>query len=91
MNDHVSLLLQGYAAKRKLAELFESEGLGLADQISAGPSLAGGLRVPTREAVGGVLRSLWRVILRRASIAPVMVGIAFSSSSGVRKRCAGSF
>jgi hypothetical protein len=32
MNDHVSLLLQGYAAKRKLAELFESEGLGLADQ-----------------------------------------------------------
>ena len=32
MNDHVSLLLHGYAAKRKLAELFESEGLGLADQ-----------------------------------------------------------
>jgi hypothetical protein len=25
MNDHVSLLLQGYAAKRKLAELFESK------------------------------------------------------------------
>ena len=30
----------------------------LATEISAGPSLAGGLRVPTREAVGGVLRSL---------------------------------
>jgi hypothetical protein len=26
MNDHVSLLLQGYAAKRQLAELFQSEG-----------------------------------------------------------------
>jgi hypothetical protein len=26
MNDHVSLLLQGYAAKRHLAELFQSEG-----------------------------------------------------------------
>jgi hypothetical protein len=32
MNDHVSLLLQGYAAKRKLAELFQSEGLGQANQ-----------------------------------------------------------
>jgi hypothetical protein len=32
MNDHVSLLLQGYAAKRKLAELFESEGLRQANQ-----------------------------------------------------------
>ncbi|SRR6266436_4796766 len=32
MNDQVSLLLQGYAAKRKLAELFQSEGLGQADQ-----------------------------------------------------------
>jgi hypothetical protein len=28
MNDHVSLLLQGSAAKRKLAGLFQSEGLG---------------------------------------------------------------
>jgi hypothetical protein len=26
MNDHVSLLLQGYAAKRQLAELFQSAG-----------------------------------------------------------------
>jgi hypothetical protein len=26
MNDHLSLLLQGNAAKRKLAELFQSEG-----------------------------------------------------------------
>src|SRR6516162_1715681 len=26
MNDHLSLLLQGYAANRKLAELFQSEG-----------------------------------------------------------------
>ena len=32
MNDHVSLLLHGYAAKRKLAELFESEGLGHANE-----------------------------------------------------------
>ena len=32
-----------------------------------------------------------RVIPRRASIAPVIVGIAFSSSSGVWNRCAGSF
>jgi len=28
MNDYVSLLLQGCAAKRKLAELFQSEGFG---------------------------------------------------------------
>jgi hypothetical protein len=27
MNDHISLLLQGYAAKRKLAELFRCEGV----------------------------------------------------------------
>jgi hypothetical protein len=32
MNDHVSLLLHGYAAKRKLAELFQSEGLGQANE-----------------------------------------------------------
>jgi hypothetical protein len=32
MNDHVSLLLQAYAAKRKLAELFPSEGLGQANE-----------------------------------------------------------
>jgi hypothetical protein len=32
MNNHVSLLLQRYAAKRKLAELFESEGLGHANE-----------------------------------------------------------
>ena len=31
------------------------------------------------------------MILRRASIAPTIVGIAFSSSFGVWKRCAGSF
>src|SRR5215470_17516709 len=27
MNDHISLLLQGYVAKRKLAELFRCEGV----------------------------------------------------------------
>ena len=32
MNEHVSLLLQGYAAKQKLAELFQSEGLGQANE-----------------------------------------------------------
>ena len=32
MNDHVSLLLEGCAAKRKLAELFQSEGFGQANQ-----------------------------------------------------------
>ena len=63
----------------------------LATEIFFGASLAGGLRVPTREAVEGVFRRLSRVILRRASIAPVIVGIAFSSSVGLWKRCAGSF
>ena len=32
MNDHISLLLQGYAAKRELAQLFQPEGLGLVNQ-----------------------------------------------------------
>ena len=32
MNDHISLLLQGYAAKRELVQLFQPEGLGLANQ-----------------------------------------------------------
>jgi hypothetical protein len=32
MNDHLCLLLQGYAAKRKLAELFQSEGFVQEDQ-----------------------------------------------------------
>jgi hypothetical protein len=36
MNAHVSLLLQGYAAERKLAEIFQSEGLGLADKPPIG-------------------------------------------------------
>jgi len=34
MNDHVSLLLQGYAAKRKLAELFRCEGVKQANHPS---------------------------------------------------------
>jgi hypothetical protein len=38
----------------------------LANEILSGASLPGGLRVPTREAVGGVSRRLRRVILRRA-------------------------
>lgn len=33
MNDYVSLLLQGYAAKRKLVELFQSETFGSANQL----------------------------------------------------------
>jgi hypothetical protein len=32
MNDHLSLLLQGYAAKRELAALFQSELFGQAKQ-----------------------------------------------------------
>jgi len=32
MNDHVSLLLEGCSAKRRLAELFQSEGFGQANQ-----------------------------------------------------------
>ena|SRR5262245_3701704 len=32
MNDQVSLLLQGYAAKRKLAELLQAEGFAQANQ-----------------------------------------------------------
>ena len=32
MNDHISLLLQGYAAKRELVRLFQPEGLGLVNQ-----------------------------------------------------------
>jgi len=51
----------------------------LATEIFFGASLAGGLRVPIRERGGGVFRRLWRVILRRASVAAVIVGIAFSS------------
>ena len=34
MNDHISLLLQGYAAKRKLAELFRCEGVKQANHPS---------------------------------------------------------
>src|SRR5215470_6344159 len=32
MNDYISLLLQGYAAKRELVQLFQPEGLGLVNQ-----------------------------------------------------------
>jgi len=32
MKDHIPLLLQGYAAKRELVQLFQPEGLGLANQ-----------------------------------------------------------
>jgi hypothetical protein len=34
MNEEITLLLQGYEAKRKLAQLFQSEGLGQATQLS---------------------------------------------------------
>src|ERR1700726_2710891 len=53
----------------------------LATEIFFGPSLAGDLRDLGRE-TAGVFRRLCRVILRRASIAPVIFGIAFSSSFG---------
>ena len=36
MNDHVSFLLQGYAAKWELVQLFQPEGLGLANQLRIG-------------------------------------------------------
>src|SRR5262249_46391584 len=36
MNDHVSFLLQGYAAKWELVRLFQPEGLGLANQLRIG-------------------------------------------------------
>src|SRR6516165_4256413 len=38
----------------------------LAMEIFFGPDLAGGFRVPIREALKGVFFKLWRVILRRA-------------------------
>ena len=60
-------------------------------RVLFGPNLAGGFRVPTREVGGGICCKFRRVIPRRASIAPVIVGIALSSSSGVWNRCAGSF
>src|SRR5215469_8739257 len=44
--------------------------------------LAGGLRVTTGEAAEGISCKLLRVILHPASIAPVIVGIAFRSSAG---------
>src|SRR5215469_15631044 len=44
--------------------------------------LAGGLRVTTGEAAEGIFCKLCGVILHPASIAPVIVGIAFSSSAG---------
>src|ERR1700746_2899306 len=46
------------------------------------PNLGGGLRVTTDEAPGGIFPKLLRVIRRPASIAPVIVGIAFRSSAG---------
>jgi hypothetical protein len=54
----------------------------LATEIFLGPRLAGGLRVPAREAAGGILSKPLRLILRPASIRPVIVDIAFRSSPG---------
>src|SRR5215471_6453504 len=54
----------------------------LATEILSGPGLVEGLRVPTPAAVEPDFCRLWRVILRRASIAPVIAGIAFRSSVG---------
>src|ERR1700738_1885607 len=45
-------------------------------------NLAGGLRGTTGEAAGGISCKLLRLIRRPASIAPVIVGIAFRSSAG---------
>jgi hypothetical protein len=47
------------------------------------PNFAGGFRVPTRELGGGICCKFRRVIPRRASQAPVIIGITLSSSSGV--------
>jgi hypothetical protein len=63
----------------------------LAREIFSGPGLVEGLRIATREGVEAVFCRLRRVILRRVSIAPIIVGTAFSNSFGVWKRCAGSF
>jgi hypothetical protein len=52
-------------------------------EILSGASLAGGLRVPTREALEGTFSKLLRVILRRAPRALVIVGITFRSYAGV--------
>src|SRR5260221_6364993 len=53
----------------------------LATEVFLGPSLAGGVRVPAREAAGGILFKSSRVILRRASIAPVIVGIVAAAGN----------
>src|ERR1700747_2765348 len=52
----------------------------LANEIFFGASITGAWWVPTREAVEDVFCRLRRVILRRALIASVIVGIAFKSS-----------
>src|SRR6516164_2872729 len=46
MNNHVFLLLEGGAAKRKLAQLFQSEGLGQANHSSTA--------IATRESIPAV-------------------------------------
>src|ERR1700737_3227915 len=46
------------------------------------PNLAGGLRVTTGEPAGGIFCNLLRRIRRPASVAAVIVGIAFRSSAG---------
>jgi len=54
----------------------------LATEIFFGPALAGRLRGMPDDLGGSILWKLWRVILRPAWIASVMVGIAFRSSAG---------
>src|SRR5262252_10583099 len=49
----------------------------LANEILSGASLAGGLAVPVCEVRWGICCKFFRVILRRPSIAPVIVGTAF--------------
>jgi hypothetical protein len=54
----------------------------LATEIFFGPKLSDSLRVTADKWLGGVFRKLCRVILRRESIAFVMVGITLNSSAG---------
>jgi len=51
MNDHISLLLQGYAAKRKLAELFRYEEVKQANDPSTAIATCDGIP-PIQTAIG---------------------------------------
>src|SRR5215831_736163 len=74
MNDYVSLLLQGCAAKRKLAELFQLEGFGQANRppiaIAADESiLAGQTRIRQTNKLFGENRCKHAVVPNRTPTA----------------------